>query len=417
MNKILRAIKSAPKSLYAIIGVFLLAVVVPIAANAWGPNRQTFTVANPAPFITFNSITDNPHIGDERNFVGARERGTNNLWSSNLQVQRGREYVIRLYVHNNAADNLGLVAENVRALVNVPTATGRSHTINGGIESSNATPQRVWDNTTLWANEDFNLYIVPGTIMFHNNHFTNGVALSDNLFTSNGALLGWTALDGRIPGCFRYDGVVTFVVRPQFAEQAPQYSFTVDKHVRRLGQTGADSWQKTITAQPGSYVEYQIHFRNTSSVTVENVMIRDILPAHVSYVAGTTLLFNTNHPDGVAMPDGVTTTGINIGSYLPNGDAFVRFRARIGEASVLNCGVNQLVNRGQADVPAIDGPLKEETATVNVTRECEDDPYVPTPPEVPPELPVTGASVIGSIIGLGSLATSGAYYWISRRKA
>ena len=41
--------------------------------DAWGPqDRETFTWARRAKFITLNSITDNPRIGDERNFVRVR---------------------------------------------------------------------------------------------------------------------------------------------------------------------------------------------------------------------------------------------------------------------------------------------------------------------------------------------------------
>ena len=39
------------------------------SASAWGPERTTFTMESPATYPTFNSITDNPTIGDERNFV------------------------------------------------------------------------------------------------------------------------------------------------------------------------------------------------------------------------------------------------------------------------------------------------------------------------------------------------------------
>ena len=44
-----------------------------ISASAWGPERATFTMENPASYPTFNSITDNPTIGDERDFVRVGE--------------------------------------------------------------------------------------------------------------------------------------------------------------------------------------------------------------------------------------------------------------------------------------------------------------------------------------------------------
>ena len=183
MKRVFRPTKTMPKMISVLLCLLLLTTGFSSTANAWGPDRDIFTIEDPPDFITFNSITDNPNIGDERNFVGIRERGTSNLWSSNLQIHPGREYVIRLYVHNNADDNLGLVAEDVRALVNVPTETARSHNINGGIESSNAEPQRIWDNLTIWAEDEFNIYVVPGSIMFHNNYFIDGIAIPEAIFT------------------------------------------------------------------------------------------------------------------------------------------------------------------------------------------------------------------------------------------
>ena len=34
------------------------------AVLAWGPSRRTFTMEHPAPYVTFNSITNNPNEGD-----------------------------------------------------------------------------------------------------------------------------------------------------------------------------------------------------------------------------------------------------------------------------------------------------------------------------------------------------------------
>ena len=39
------------------------------SAAAWGPERATFTMEAPATYPVFNSITNNPTIGDERDFV------------------------------------------------------------------------------------------------------------------------------------------------------------------------------------------------------------------------------------------------------------------------------------------------------------------------------------------------------------
>ena len=101
--------------------------------SAFGPDdRQTYTMENPADKVTFNSITNNPTlIGatdtaacegnvacDERYFVSASEYtgdASKNSWGDTTTVEDGKEYVVRMYVHNDAASNLNLVAENVKA--------------------------------------------------------------------------------------------------------------------------------------------------------------------------------------------------------------------------------------------------------------------------------------------------------------
>ena len=76
------------------------------AALAWGPaDRPTYTNASPADFATFNSITDNVGIGDERNFVRVREAGTSNTYVDELEVVPGKEYEVMIYYHNDAGSN------------------------------------------------------------------------------------------------------------------------------------------------------------------------------------------------------------------------------------------------------------------------------------------------------------------------
>ena len=106
-------------------GIGLGAVAAVTAASAlvvfaWGPSgRKTFTMEKPADYVTFNSITNNV-IGDERYFVSASKwtgSAKDNYFSDTTYVEDGKEYVVRMYVHNNAGANLGLVAENVKALL------------------------------------------------------------------------------------------------------------------------------------------------------------------------------------------------------------------------------------------------------------------------------------------------------------
>ena len=364
MKKLINFIKN-----HSIIsGSVLVAAIAPALVWAWGPSRPSFTIEKPADYITFNSITNNPVIGgDEKDFVGIREVGSNAKWTNNMKVQNGKEYYVRMYVHNNAASNLNLVAENVVAKLNVPTTTAKNVTVQGQISASNAKPNTVWDEATFSSDNDFNLAYVAGSALFENNGMGT-TKLPDSIVNNTGAKLGYDKLDGKIPGCFQYAGYVTVKVKAQVS-QPQEKNIDLAKTVRNK-TNGEKSWVETANAKSGDTVQFQIHAKNTGSAGIQNLVIRDILPKGLNYVAGSTKLYNTSNPKGLKVSDNVIqNSGINIGSYQPDGDAYVRFDATVSaENSLPVCGDNTLTNIAQASDQKI---VKNDTASVKVTKKCE----------------------------------------------
>lgn len=365
MKKLINFIKN-----HSIIsGSVLVAAIAPALVWAWGPSRPSFTIEKPADYITFNSITNNPVIGgDEKDFVGIREVGSNAKWTNNMKVQNGKEYYVRMYVHNNAASNLNLVAENVVAKLNVPTTTAKNVTVQGQISASNAKPNTVWDEATFSSDNDFNLAYVAGSALFENNGMGT-TKLPDSIVNNTGAKLGYDKLDGKIPGCFQYAGYVTVKVKAQVNQPQEKTNIDLAKTVRNK-TNGEKSWVETANAKSGDTVQFQIHAKNTGSAGIQNLVIRDILPKGLNYVAGSTKLYNTSNPKGLKVSDNVIqNSGINIGSYQPNGDAYVRFDATVSaENSLPVCGDNTLTNIAQASDQKI---VKNDTASVKVTKKCE----------------------------------------------
>ena len=365
MKKLINFIKN-----HSIIsGSVLVAAVAPALVWAWGPSRPSFTIEKPADYITFNSITNNPVIGgDEKDFVGIREVGSNAKWTNNMKVQNGKEYYVRMYVHNNAASNLNLVAENVVAKLNIPTTTAKNVTVQGQISASNAKPNTVWDEATFSSDNDFNLAYVAGSALFENNGMGT-TKLPDSIVNNTGAKLGYDKLDGKIPGCFQYAGYVTVKVKAQVSQPQEKTNIDLAKTVRNK-TNGEKSWVETANAKSGDTVQFQIHAKNTGSAGIQNLVIRDILPKGLNYVAGSTKLYNTSNPKGLKVSDNVIqNSGINIGSYQPNGDAYVRFDATVSaENSLPVCGDNTLTNIAQASDQKI---VKNDTASVKVTKKCE----------------------------------------------
>ena len=370
MSKLTSLIRRAPKRFSGAIAILAAAIIIPAVAFAWGPSRPTFTVANPADHITFNSITDNPNVGDERNFVVVKDAANTNDggWQDNVTVQPGKEYLVRVYVHNNAASSLNLTAINTRVMASVPNTTGKNVSISGFVTADNATPNKIWDDIHFNSGNDFNLTYVPGSAEIYNNGYAAGGAgksLSDNIVTSTGALIGYNGPDGKVPGCFQYANYVYFKVKPQF----PKEEFTVAKDVRK---DGATSFVESVDAKAGDKLNYRITYKNTGNVQANNVILKDKLPAGISYVPGSVKILNANNLGGAYVKDGdnLFSSGINIGAYTAGSNAYVTFNATVNKNDDLpKCGPNTLVNTASAQ-PAGQGS-KEDTANAVVDKTCK----------------------------------------------
>ena len=418
--------------------VIVAAVSAPVIVSAWGDNangRETYTLEqlNNEEFqkqfgdkITFNSITNNEKFGDERNFVGAKVAGANvATWNANtIKVKDGETYTIRLYVHNNSPKGEQAIAKGVKANFSLPTTVAKSQTIIGYINSSNATPTRYWDEVTLEADENVYLEYVEGSAKYTNNI---GEFKLPNEVVTTGATLGYKTMNGEIPGCYGYSGVVTIDVKVHSSVAAK-----VSKVVRLKG---TKTWSESVEAKVGDEVEYQIEYVNLLAETVKNVAIRDVLPTNVEYVPGTTYLYNASHQNGVLLEgDHVTTTGIIIGDYASKGNAYVRFTGKVVDKTMA-CGDNQLVNWASATITTstLKNAVYKDDASVMVKKDdesCKEKPApkeeepTPTPTPVqdnpgttPKTIESTGAeTIVTGAIGAGSVVTALGYYIASRKK-
>ena len=195
--------------------------------TAWGPqDRETFTWDNPAKFATFNSMTDNPSLGHESNFVRIREADSGAKYGREVTLEAGKEYEVFIYYHNNGAANYGssVMADNVRVKANFPTElmAGQAGAVKATISATNTTPLEVWDTAYMNAEEDLRLTYVPNSATLHNGstgeYATDGTILDSESLFGDGAKIayfsgsanhpneGW----GFIPGCNEYAGYVTY---------------------------------------------------------------------------------------------------------------------------------------------------------------------------------------------------------------
>lgn len=282
--------------------------------------------------IIFNTIS-NGTIGHEKNFVSARPEDAPNEYEGNqIAVEDGKEYRIRLYVHNNSRFGEDAVAENVRVAFNIPqqTVVSRNLPINGFIYSDNASPDTYWDGVVLTAGQNFHVEYVEGSAQIENNGFAskeNGgaKALSDEIVMSEeGVLIGYDDLDGRIPGCFQYSQIITLRVKVVFD---PEY--LIESKVRILGE---EDWSDDVEVNVGNILEFRVRYKNLSpnSATHESVMLKNYLPEGLHYIEDSGVLYIKGNVKGVPIELGAfTDSGVNIGNFDKWDEAYIQFKAEV----------------------------------------------------------------------------------------
>ena len=189
--------------------------VFSMGVNAQATSHQTYTWKKPAKTVTFNAITNNPSIGDERNFLKVKPYQSA-TYTDSLAVSDGQEVVLMAYYDNDAASNYNLKAKNTRIQISIPSISAKSLTVNASVSSDNSAPTLVTDSTSLNADAPFSLKYEVGSAQLWNNYM-RGAKLSDAV-VGEGAKLGTDKLDGLVPGGPKYSGYVTLKAKVQFAK-------------------------------------------------------------------------------------------------------------------------------------------------------------------------------------------------------
>ncbi len=216
------------RSILVLAALITLSFLQTVPVSAWGPERPTYTMSSPADHPTFNSITDNSTFGDERDFVRIVEKGSGKAFTSDLEIEANKEYIVEIYYHNNAsatyndaAHNYVGVAEDTRVVSYFPEklAAGETGQIDGVITATNADPKTVWDEARITAKENLKIGYVEGTARIYNDWGVNGTELDKKLFTSEGVFIGLNELNGLVLGCEEFSGQIVYTIQTQATEE------------------------------------------------------------------------------------------------------------------------------------------------------------------------------------------------------
>lgn len=343
---LLSALKQKVKK-YAVRSLALLALVATfVAPVAVSNSYATGTNASPR----FNFLQGDSEMLTAANYTKGQSTWTDPVNGTN-SADTGNEIVFRFYFHNGMENT---TAHNVtlKAAVSDQMATVQHvNTTLTSTETTAITDTVVSNNIVGYGNgyAEINLnapgrleYITGSTKMWRQNPNQWGTALPDGIASANGLNIG------SIDGCWQYAGYVTFKMRVR-----GEARIVIDKYVAHPGDT---NWQPVLeNAKEGEVVAWRIGLRNLGDSDALNVLVKDTLPAKLTYLAGSTVYFGPDAPaNGYIMPDGITENGLYINNLKSgvgtfDNNAYFVFKTKIG--SGLNYGTDgkaELTNNATA---------------------------------------------------------------------
>lgn len=213
----LTSIQGAKPVVSILLAVMAAAVILALVTWTFGTlsDREAtpyFYGASGTDSPTFNSFTQVPRIGDEREFF--REGST---YSPNdFAVRRGDEIQLWVYVHNNADPSLNAsgqgIARGTTVSVELPSESGTEIRLMASISATNASSVEDAIQLVSADGEAIRAVYVAGSARLTGNAIDTSVP---DDFINGATLVGYEALDGIIPGCFEYALYLSFRVSIQ----------------------------------------------------------------------------------------------------------------------------------------------------------------------------------------------------------
>lgn len=297
--------------------------------ETWGPDRIVYSWDVRADHPTFNSIYNDPAMGDERNFVRIRKANSDEKFTDNVMAEPGEEYEVQIFFHNNAdpllnddtgknfAQKIRLSVDNIAESI----SKGQSAQITGRISAENTIPTEVWDTAYIQTEKTVFLRYVKGSARIYNAGKLNNERVDDDALFGKygGTLIGYNQW-GYLPGGEKYSGNITFRIK------ADTVGFDMNNSASREGE---NDYKAQIDAVPGEILDFKIHFMNTGTTILKEVAVYDLLGEGLEFVPGTTIIYNDTNPGGVLESDALFKNGFNIGDYKGGTDATITYKVKV----------------------------------------------------------------------------------------
>ncbi len=238
--------------------------------------------------IILNSVSDNPDIGDEKNFLLAQqlENDSDGIWhTGQIDVKSPGEYLLKLYVCNNHPNGYQAMAKGVRVVFDIPKTKAKALEVAGRIFSRNTEPQNYLSKI-VFKSENHVFHLECGqepAILYNGGIGKDGFSLGNMAIKqplNQGVQIGYDDFDGRIPGGKKYASNILLKVRVVFDAQ-----FIICQKVRL---SVSDRWTNAVNAGIGDRVEFLVRYKNCSDIgkRQRNVGFKVVLPRNLCYVIG-----------------------------------------------------------------------------------------------------------------------------------
>lgn len=390
-----------------------------------------------APLTAASIVRATSAVSMEANIKVANVTDGDTSYSNSVDARVDEVVKVQLWYHNREDFDSGKVAQNLRAMIDIPTTQGKSQTITGTVKGDNTNTATDTAQVNLSLDNAYLDYVEGSAKWRYNKGGKDGRAvcqtgnqavptndpndcyvtegISDKVVTDEQGLV----LEDAQP-CFAYEATVTVLARVKASE------VKINKYVSAHdGDNNVENndWKLKNEAKPGDKVDYMIRFENKGNTELRDVMVGDNLARYTSYVEGSTWIYNNNNPDGRQLDnDNLTRGGINVGHYMPGAEGYIVFTAKIDEISGFEkCTTYTLKNVGIVQPEGMNEFYNTAWTTVPVVCEEGEEPETPTTPEkpeeeLPEELPSTGpAAVLSGLFGTGAIAAGISNYLRSRR--
>ncbi|GAA0993502.1 hypothetical protein [Subtercola frigoramans] len=172
--------------------------------GGYGPERDTFTSEHSAPYAVLNSITDNPDIGDERNFVRVKLADSTGNFGEFVRAKPGDQIELLVCVFDDASDGLAGSASTIHGLYAKFSwpSPGTDSSIGVTLGGKNAT--QVWDGATIISDEPVSLSILSDSATMRTNAGDFNVPIVGDYVSE--LPVGWSSPDGEFPVGYSSDG-------------------------------------------------------------------------------------------------------------------------------------------------------------------------------------------------------------------